>query len=103
MSQSKYKKHTKRKKRQSRWQLFALIGGGLSLILIAVFAFGQSAKPKTTIEVTGAPALKVDKEQVDLGQIKLGRTVEVSFRVTNVGDKTLRFTKTPYIEVKEGC
>jgi len=33
----------------------------------------------------------------------LGKTVEVSFLLTNVGDKTLQFTQAPTIEVKEGC
>jgi hypothetical protein len=45
----------------------------------------------------------VDKEKVDLGEVKLGKTVEVSFELTNVGDQTLRFSEQPFIEVKEGC
>jgi hypothetical protein len=47
--------------------------------------------------------LKADKEKVDLGQVKLGQNVKVAFVLTNVGDKPLRFTEAPYIEVKEGC
>jgi hypothetical protein len=47
--------------------------------------------------------LKVDKEKVDLGDVKLGQTVMVSFQLTNLGDKTLKFTKAPYVEVLEGC
>jgi hypothetical protein len=45
----------------------------------------------------------VDREQVDLGNVQLGQTAEVSFRVTNVGDQPLRFSEVPYIEVLEGC
>ena len=55
------------------------------------------------IEVTGAPSLKVDQDTVSLGDINLGRTVNVSFLLTNVGDKPLKFSKAPYIEVKDGC
>ena len=103
MSQTKYKKHTKRKKQQRPWPLIILAASGLLLIIGAVFAFSQSSKPKATIEVTGSPSLRVDQEKVDLGNVKLGQMVNVSFQLTNVGDQTLWFTKTPTIEVKEGC
>lgn len=103
MSQKNNKKYAKRRNRKSPWSLVFLIGGGLLLIVGAIFAFNQSSKPKATIEVSGSPSLKVDKEKVDLGEKKLGTTVEVSFQLTNVGDQTLRLTEAPYIEVKEGC
>lgn len=100
---SQNKKYSKRRKQQSPWPLALLVSGGLLLILGAAFAFAQSAKPKATIEVSGAPALKVDQEEVNLGDVKLGTTVEASFKITNVGDKTLVFAKAPFIEVREGC
>jgi len=103
MSQTKYKKHTKRKKQQRPWPLIILAASGLLLIIGAVFAFSQSSKPKATIEVTGSPSLRVDQEKVDLGNVKLGQMVNVSFQLTNVGDQTLWFTEAPTIEVKEGC
>jgi hypothetical protein len=56
-----------------------------------------------TPEVTGAPKLKVDKSDVDLGDVQLGQTVEVAFELTNAGDRQLRFTDVPYVEVVEGC
>ena len=103
MSQKNNKKYAKRRSRKSPWPLVFLIGGGLLLILGAIFAFNQSSKPKATIEVSGSPSLKVDKEEVDLGEKKLGTTVQVDFKLTNVGDQNLRFSEAPYIEVKEGC
>ncbi len=103
MSQSKYKKLTKQPKQKSPWPLAALIIGGLLLIIGAVFAFSQSSKPKAMIEVNGSPSLRVDQEKVDLGNVKLGQTVQVSFELTNMGDQPLRFNEVPYIEVKEGC
>ena len=84
-----------------------LIGlGSLVLIAVAAFAFWINRSGSTasfTPEVTGAPKLKADKNQVDLGDVKLGRTVAVSFEITNTGDQPLRFSEGPYVEVVEGC
>ena len=104
MSQKYPVKRSKKRKQKNRWMpaLFGL--GGLALLVVAVLALkGGSGGTKAAIEVNGAPAVKVDKEQVDLGDVKLGKTVEVTFKVTNVGDQTLRFNEQPYIEVVEGC
>ena len=83
----------------------ALFGlGGLLLLALAFLALkGGGSGTKAAIEVNGAPGIKVDKEQVDLGNVKLGQTVKVMFKVTNVGDQALRFNEQPYIEVVEGC
>ncbi len=79
--------------------------GGIVLVGLAFLALrGKSAaQPLATIEVYGAPSLKVDQEQVDLGDVKLGRLVQVSFRLTNVGDQPLHFSEAPYVELVEGC
>jgi hypothetical protein len=103
MSQTKSKKASRPRKQKSPWPLVLFIGGGLLLILGAVFAFTRPSNPSATLELTGAPGLKVDQEKVDLGDVTLGTTVEASFTLTNVGDKTLVFSKAPFIEVKEGC
>ena len=77
---------------------------GIILIVAGLLFASQRGKPSAlTPEVTGSPSLKVDKEKVDLGNVKLGQFVEVTFNLTNVGDQPLRFSKEPYIEVKEGC
>ena len=83
-----------------------LVLGGVVLIAGALFALwksGQPATPKVPVEVNGSPRLKVDRETVDLGDVPLDKTVTVSFQLTNVGDKTLRFSDEPTIEVLEGC
>lgn len=104
MSQKYESRRSKKRKQRNRW-IPALLGlGGLALLIVAVFALkGGNSGAKAAIEVNGAPAVKVDKEQVDLGEVKLGQTVQVAFKVTNVGDQTLRFNEQPYIEVVEGC
>ena len=76
---------------------------GAAILLIAAFFAFQKKPTSFTPEVTGSPSLKADKEKVDLGDVKLGQTVEVSFEIINVGDQPLIFSKAPYIEVKEGC
>jgi hypothetical protein len=81
-----------------------IIVAGVALIVAAVVS-GNNPAPATrpASEVKGAPALKVDKEKVDFGNVTLGRTVEVKFEVTNVGDQPLSFKEKPYVEVAEGC
>lgn len=102
MKQKKTKKYTRHSKQTTSWPLLLVIGGVL-LLAGAVFAFNRPSQPKAPIEVTGAPSLKVDQEEINLGDVKLGKTVEVSFQLTNVGDQTLRFSENPYVEVLEGC
>ena len=81
-----------------------LVLGGVLLLGLTAFLFWRgSAASSAQIEVTGAPSLKADKEKVDLGDVRLGQTVQVSFEIANVGDKPLRFTEEPYVEVVEGC
>ena len=104
MSHNKSKKYSKNRKGQnSAWLPILAVVGGILLIALATFALRDNSTSKATIEVKGSPSLKANKEKVDLGDVKLGQTVEVSFQLTNVGDQTLRFTKEPYIEVVEGC
>ena len=103
MSQRQRSKNTPKQNQGNRLVpiLFGL--GGLALLILAAFALWGGSKPKTAIDGSGAPSLKVDKERVDLGDVKLGQTVEVSFLLSNAGDQPLRFNEPPYIEVKEGC
>jgi hypothetical protein len=103
MSQHKQKKVLRHHKKKRPWPMFLLIGGVLLLVIGAVFAFRKPPEPKAAIEVTGSPNLKVDKDKVDLGNVKLGQTVDVKFTLTNVGDQSLRFSKAPFVEVVEGC
>jgi HYDIN/CFA65/VesB-like, Ig-like domain len=85
---------------------FYLVLGGVVLVAAALFAFWKSGQPEAAaipIEVKGQPSLKVDHDQLDFGDVKLGQTVTASFTLTNVGDKNLRITDKPYIQVLEGC
>jgi len=104
MSHNKSRKYAKNEKKQNlKWLPILAVVGGLVLISMSFFALRQNSTPSAQIEVKGSPSLKVDKDQVDLGNVKLGQTVQVSFQLTNVGDQMLRFNKQPYVEVVEGC
>lgn len=103
MSQHKNKKHLRHHRKKKTWPMIMLLAGGLLLVVAAFSLFKQPSEPKVDIEVSGAPSLKVDQETVNLGDVKLGQTVQVKFKLMNVGDQTLRFSKAPYIEVMAGC
>ena len=90
------------------WPIVAIAGGlaMLGLVIYAVWAAvapATASGPKVPVEVQGAPSLKADKEKVDLGDIPLGQTVKVEFQIANVGDRQLRVSEQPYVEVVEGC
>ncbi|BCY16607.1 MAG: DUF1573 domain-containing protein [Anaerolineae bacterium] len=89
-------------RQQNKLPLIMALAGAAILLIASFFAF-QKKPASFTPEVTGGPSLKADKEKVDLGTVKLGQTVEVSFEIRNVGDQPLKFSKAPFIEVKEGC
>ncbi len=102
MSQKYVSKRSKRRRQKNRWMPVLLSLAGLLLLVLSALAL-RGSDTKAAIEVTGAPSLKVDKEQVDLGDVKFNSPAEVTFKLTNVGDQPLRFEAQPYIEVVEGC
>lgn len=109
MSKSKslpqnHSKHKRAAQLKPKLGPILIVVGGLMLLSLLAWALWPAAtnanfKP----EVTGAAALKPDKDKIDLGDVHLGNTVSASFQLTNVGSKPLHFTKTPYIQVVEGC
>lgn len=103
MSQHKNKKHLRHHRKKKTWPMIMLLAGVLLLVVAAFSLFKPPSEPKVGIEVSGAPSLKVDQETVNLGDVKLGQTVQVEFKLMNVGDQPLRFSKAPYIEVLAGC
>lgn len=103
MARYRTKSNPKPKAKDSLLPLW-LVLGGIGLILFAAWAISSSSTAtKANVEVKGASRLKVEKDKIDHGEVKLGTPIRDSVRVTNVGDKPLTFTQAPYIEVKEGC
>ena len=58
--------------RSSPWPLLLVTGGLVLLAVVGYWLWPGNASPKVNVEVQGAPALKADREQVDLGDVKLG-------------------------------
>jgi hypothetical protein len=106
---SKYQSKKSRKKSSIKDVLptpLLLVLAGMVLVagtLFAVWKSGQPASGQVPVDVKGSPSLKVDQDKVDLGDVPLGKTVTVAFQLSNTGDQPLRFSETPYVEVKEGC
>ena len=98
---SKKFKNSKRRKPQKKSfsPIIWLVGGGVLLIAAALFmAFGGGGDSGG-----GTPALVIDKQTIDYGDVKLATNLTFEIKVTNNGDGTLRFKEEPYIEVREGC
>lgn len=97
-------KYQQQQRRAVPWWAIGLVAAGVVVIAVVLIGGNNNSTPANYVpETKGAPAVKVDKEKVDLGNVKLGQTVSVSFDVTNVGDQPLRFSEVPYVEVVEGC
>jgi hypothetical protein len=80
--------------------------GGMVLVAAALLAAWKGSQPgrgSAPAEVKGQARLKVDREKLDFGEVKLGQTVTAAFTLTNVGDQALRITEKPKVEVVEGC
>jgi hypothetical protein len=103
MALNRAKTNSKSKKKQSLLPLW-LVLAGIGLFLFAAWVFSNSStQTKTSLEVKGAPRLKIDQDKIDHGDVKLGIPIRDTVRVTNTGDQPLLFSETPFIQVKEGC
>ncbi len=77
------------------WLWGTLAARVVLIALVVIQAISSNSTPPPPPLVTGGPALQVDKEKTDFGNVVLGSTVDAKFEVTNVGDQPLRFTQKP--------
>jgi hypothetical protein len=104
MNKIKAQRAAQRQRKKNATLLLLVSLAGVLLVVLAVsLAVRRPATSDFTPEVQGSSSLKADREKVDLGDVRLGETVQVSFELTNAGDRILRFARDPYIEVVEGC
>jgi len=90
----KYKKQ--KQKQRNTWILLTI--GGLALVF-AAFLFTR----QDTDDNGGTPAIAVDQQQIDFGDVKFNTNKTFAVKVTNTGDGTLRFKEKPFVQVLEGC
>jgi len=95
----KFKNKRRQKKNTISTPVFILMFGG-ALLLAAGIVLGIQGIGG---DGGGTPALAVDQEVIDYGDVKLDTSLTFAVNVTNTGDGTLRFKEEPYIEVREGC
>jgi hypothetical protein len=92
------KRGRNQKDRESQFPLVVVVFGGVlvfaAAILFALRGGGDGG---------GTPALIVDRDVIDYGDVKLNTELSFSIKVTNSGDGDLKFSEAPYIEVVEGC
>lgn len=103
MNQRNRKRAVAHQERQAKQRPLFFLLGGVALLALAYFLWQSQNRTHVPVEVSGGPRLSVDKERIDLGDVRLGQTVRVTFEVANTGDQTLNFQEAPYIEVIEGC
>lgn len=102
-------KNTRRKANSAQKKLplpLLLVVGGVLLMagaLYAVWQAGQPLRETAPLEASGAPRLQVDQEVVDLGDVPVDQVVDVTFKIANSGDQTLRILEKPVVRVVEGC
>lgn len=89
---------TKKNRKSPSSPPLPLITLGLVLIIAAAFILLIQ-----NYGAGGSPILKVDKQTIEYGDVKLDTELTFEFNVTNSGDGVLRFKEQPYIEVLEGC
>jgi hypothetical protein len=91
-------KKQKRRKQNNKLFLPLIILGGVLLIIAAFYSSNQGGGDRG-----GTPAITVDQQKIDYGDVKFNVEKTFAIKVTNTGDGTLRFKEDPYIEVLEGC
>ena len=97
---------SKKKRRKQRMQkktistpVFILMFGGALLLAAGIIVGLQNIGGDNG----GTPALAVDREVIQYGDVKYDVPLTFDIKVTNTGDGTLRFKEQPYIEVRDGC
>lgn len=94
------KQDEKSMSRNRQPRLFLMVGGVLILLISAIWLALQNGGKAVQ---TGAPAIAVNQERIDFGDVRINTPISFEFEVINRGGSPLRFSAAPSIEVVEGC
>lgn len=91
-------------KRSTKWGEVILLGFIGALVGLGLFmVYRATASSRYVPEVEGNPSLQVGAAELDLGDVRLGKFVNASFELKNVGDTPLRFSREPWVTAVAGC
>lgn len=92
-----------RGQKQKLWRAlpFALVGL-MVVVGVGLLIYGN-IQVSADIKGVGGPRLRLDRDQIDFGDVHLGNTVRASFKITNAGDGTLKLDVPKVATVVEGC
>ncbi len=80
----------------------ALIAVGALLTGVAFLMFRGNNNGGGEV-IGGTPAISVDPQAIDFGNLKDFTVKTFSIKVTNTGTGMLRFSGVPYVQVVDGC
>jgi hypothetical protein len=87
--------------------LLYLAGGALLAVIIGFVLLLNPGRGSSgtgnPAQVTGQPALVLDRERIDFGKVPLDKPVRATFKLSNAGDRPLQILNQPVVEVKQGC
>ena len=86
-----------------RWFPWLVGAVGTAIVVIAVIFAGRGGPELPAANGDGAPRVAVHQEVFDYGDVVVNTPVETVFRVTNIGEGTLRVLGTPEVKLVEGC
>jgi hypothetical protein len=79
------------------------VAAGTAIIIIAAMLAGRGGQALSAPDGDGAPRVAVAQEVFDYGDVAIDTPIETVFRISNVGQGTLRILGTPQVELVEGC
>ena len=92
------KKNKRSARGRSRFPWLLVVIGGILLMIGALLLANRGSGNSG-----GTPAISVDPQSIDYGDLKLGTNETFAIQVTNTGTGTLRFKAKPFIKILEGC
>ena len=82
-----------------------VIGAGALVVAVVglLVATSKGSSNDFVPEYTGGPRIDLAQEVYDYGYVTLNTTITTDVEIGNVGDKPLRITDVPQVQVMEGC